>query len=358
MRNDFTPPGYESRLRALTAVIRFGPEALPGALFLVFLFHVERTLTYAKQSDAVGLKQMQYGIRQRQGGRLRGGCGLGKSQIATANLELEKRGLIARTRRYDASGRNDRTEYRICWEAVRELLARVAAENGRGRKADKQTVRKSDGPNMRKPAEPCLRQSDDDGVSTSSSDEKIRTERTVFQNPNETALDEGGKGTPQEEFENRLIERHRDLIERGEFDPRQCIGDVCWELPAGSITLKFLELDAKYTRGHVYNPGGYYRDLARKHNALLDAERRAAEEAEKAAECERKKAAEASKCPHCGCPKGRGLLYDGDHMIPCPVCYPGMTIEDVRADDRRRAQERRQRVSEETRQSTGPDRTG
>lgn len=127
-RGDFTPDGFASRLAALMAVVRFGPEFLSAYEFYMLLFHTERTLAYGKESDRESWAQITGGIYRREDKTwIRGGSGLGKRQAQKGNAGLVQKGLLRRVRHSNAEDGHLASEYAVVWESVKAYFAEKLA---------------------------------------------------------------------------------------------------------------------------------------------------------------------------------------------------------------------------------------
>lgn len=137
----------------------------------------------------------------------------------------------------------------------------------------------------------------------------------------------GETQTPEVEFRLLLVARHGSNI-----DPDRVLEVVRKELARGDVSLTtYLEADKLATTApnRLSNPAGHYRklarDLVRKQKAdtlsrVVDLRRKmevfTAEPARPAVVVTNPEQA----CPHCGLPRGKGVLIENGVAVPCPVC--------------------------------------
>jgi hypothetical protein len=119
---------YETPLDAFMAVIRFGPEFLSNAEFLMLLFHSERTLAFGKFRDCASISQMVSGVCAKKSNRwLRGNVGLKESGARKGNKGLADKGLLKSRKRVRESGADSPPEFEIQWDQVRQFFNKKAA---------------------------------------------------------------------------------------------------------------------------------------------------------------------------------------------------------------------------------------
>jgi hypothetical protein len=126
-RPAYCPPGFRSRILAMTELIRWGPSIVTHAELHMLLFYAERTLSYGKLSDASSWRQITNGIFSRKKREwIRGPSGLSGTAAKNASKSLAAKGFLVRrravpgTERYRPDRGNEATEWEINWAALRE----------------------------------------------------------------------------------------------------------------------------------------------------------------------------------------------------------------------------------------------
>ena len=323
-RGTFVPDGYASRFDAFMDLIRFGPSKLPMIEFLALLFIAERSLGYAKESDAPSLNQMSAGIQKRDGQWIRGNAGIKKAACAKALAALAAKSLIQRTRRYAESGACLSTSYKPNWESIHTLFfGTPCPPDGQGpvHDTDKEPVRPvdkpcpPDGQGLVHDADKGLVCPTDQACPPGGQQQKLLNRSDHHQQrleQNKGALTAQGRAagpqvsavptvepesqsqdrltsqladddekskaqgrepkpdrepaaTPEEEFRFRLEERHGKHFEMS--DREEWFRNVKGDLSDSNISLpEYLEFDkAKTTNpAGLNNPPGYYRGLVKK----------------------------------------------------------------------------------------------
>jgi hypothetical protein len=130
MRRTTAPSGYRTNTEAIYHLIRLGPSIWKPPVFLVLLFHVERSASYGKESDQHSQAQAMEGIysytaERRTGGQgrwIRGSVGISLAQWKRANNFLVKAKLITKIRRKGKNDADAATEYIPIWLTIRAAL--------------------------------------------------------------------------------------------------------------------------------------------------------------------------------------------------------------------------------------------
>lgn len=124
MAQTTAPQGYKSAYAALLDVIRFAHSITTStSSAIALLYHAERSITYGREEDQHSQRQAAEGIWSAKSGQwIRGPSGIGKSTWKRANAELEAAELVSRIRRWNRYGKDDATEYAICWQNVRAAI--------------------------------------------------------------------------------------------------------------------------------------------------------------------------------------------------------------------------------------------
>jgi hypothetical protein len=282
---------------------------------------------------------------------LSGEIGIGETQARQYLRELMREGFIGCEARADETGRQTSNQYFFLWHEAfdGEIGDTRKKPQGRVRKTEPPTLRISEPWRVRKtePEENHHQESpkkesqekktrDDSGqqiVSDTPQDPQKPEEgpkplplKADDENPKTQSAKRPAFEDPRQEFKARVSERHPGT------EPEYVLECFSPELSGNNLSLgEFLDFDAKCTtnpRG-VKNPAGYYRDLARRLNAHLEAaafeERRNLNDRMNAfltvTEPEKPKG---PKCPICREPEGKGIVFSTDKkgFEPCSCATP------------------------------------
>jgi hypothetical protein len=341
-KQKYCPPEYETRIHALTDLIRWGPSTFSHAEFSVLLFYAERTLTYGKPADSSSLAQITQGVYSRRSReRIRGGAGVKATSVKAANKSLSQRGFLIRrhalpgeTRYRDERG-NEPTEYEINWTALHDEFAKK-----------KQAPLSHDvtKPLSRLPSKPLSRQAPHNRSKSSSEKKNTRgiqlTEGYGARNqlkPDVLPYAVEVTGTPRSESDYRSrsgsIQSNRELDDDEESvvsfaTPKMelahlvaqrgaLLSEFEWHRITEALELRQIEPAQfiAFVRPHLLNPRtrnpiGMIKSKIRHYAAMT---RPAVTESDKRANG----AEPAEKCPICREVKGKGVIIDGDHMVAC-----------------------------------------
>ena len=359
-RGDFIPPGYSSCIEALTDVIRFGPKTLSQGEFLALLYHVERSLTYKKSSDATSMTQMVSGVVDRKNDRwIRGGSGLGRSAAISANTQLADRGLLNIQTRSNPERGCLPNRYAVMWDRVKQhfnafrdsspLVHNIDTpvhEADRG-ESTKWTVPRSttglapvhetnryrgnlyrDHHHRGKRTEVCQPHSSPEASVGSSATplEKTKTEFTL-------KVDDDEAPKTEDEAKKRVS----DLIGlRRENHTGHILGNIARKFHANGWSSFWIEYCLRVLS--VTTPtkagGGHYVSVAQ---TLID---------EKKAELLERRLALTSvtetrvitRCEHCNEERGKGCILEDGRFLPCPHCATLEWIAHLEEKENRRLQ--------------------
>jgi len=325
-RGAYCPVEYETRISALTDLIRWGPSILSHAEFLVLLFLAERTLTYGKRADACSLAQFTNGIySRRKGVWIRPGCGLSPTAVKNAVIALADREILICQRalpgsaRYNPGKGNQATEYEINWTRLHsQFRMREGAPLGR-------SAAKPLGKHTTKP----LSQQASNNRGKSSSKETSNRERSGGVHGSRAEQDPTDKPSSEEPecaYKSTLVfaspkEELAYLVQqRGDV-----LNEADWFEISAALELRGVPLDefVAYMRRHLLNPKtvnpiGLIKSKVKAYRAMT---RPAVPDPAPASDHPTAQARE-EKCPLCGEPKGKGVKLVGGRFVACECATP------------------------------------
>jgi hypothetical protein len=338
----FCPPGYASRIAAITELIRWGPSIFSHAEFLLMLYYAERTITYGKRADASSLQQITRGIFSRRKQQwIRGPAGVSATAVKKTNKLLAERGFLVRRpavpgeERYRSAKGNEATEYEINWIELSAEIARVKSPLGRvvTKPLDHQTTKPlgREVPNNRgnSSSEEKIHRRSASEVRNSSRTRPEPTEKpgapekvsALQGTPAEHTRDDSVHGEPHgdddekrvNEFISPKVELFHLVKQRGGF-----LSEYEWLHISEQLELRGIDLSefVTHVRPHLLNPKtknpvGMLKFQLRKYASMT---RPALSQTDLQSP---QVPAVIEKCPICGEIKGKGVRIVNDRLVAC-----------------------------------------